>query len=200
MSNPESNYNALLVGIVCAVVGAVAGSILTAYLMAVWQTSYDEVLAEPALEWANAHRYEGGDTILTFRNTSRLSPVAITSATFSISDQATLARIAKLDPPPDLTARRPCGATYTQENDRVVVEFTEGYWCTGGRYEFTMNLGQHIDPSSVGDVHLRISNRKWAGETFIGDLTIHYSGNPPGIGKEYSLNTVTIQPVYARNR
>jgi hypothetical protein len=133
-----------------------------------------------------AVRYENGYTILTFRNKSPVTPVAVTHLDFTISAPQALARIKRVDPPPKefMAGSR---------NNIDDVGFTEGYWTATNTYRYSKVVGYHIPPGEVSDFQLVIINPMWAGARFTGDLEVQFSsGDPSNVMATYKLRDVTI--------
>jgi hypothetical protein len=173
---------------------AVIGALVAGAIYIGWDAYKKHQDAQPILQYTKAVRYENGQTILTYRNISPTAPVAITGASFVVADEKTLGRINRHDPRPKNPV--PCGASAssTGNNSRVEITFDEGFWCGDGKYKFPLSIGKHIEANDVGDVHLKIVNPKWAGETFTGRLELYYSGDPPDMTKTSALKNVTIYP------
>ena len=151
------------------------------------QRRLEQERAKPKLDYVSV-RYENGYTILTFRNSSPVTPAVVSLFTFRISDPDTLRRIERRHPKPKQYMPE-------RENNLDDVGFTKGYWSRDGSYGFPKDVGYHIPANEVNDFRLGIINPKWAGERFVGTLEIEYSSdNPPHLMETYTLRDVTIHP------
>jgi hypothetical protein len=150
----------------------------------------EEKKGQPKIEYV-AVRYANGETILTFRNPSSVT-VAVSQLTYTISDGPTLERIQRKYPKPTrFSAESP--------NDCDSVVFTRGYWIPEGTYAFDLGVGIHIDPGEVSDIALAIADPEWAGEQFIGTVSVDFSSAAPAhVMSNYVLSKVTIEAKHRR--
>jgi hypothetical protein len=171
--------------LVATVLTLVVAGVTLFVTVLLWAADKEEKWHEAQPNLAYVHdsaRFDEGDTVLTFENESAVAPAAITAIHFEITDADMLARIERKHP-------RPHEPETTSINSADDIVFTEGEWCGGQCYSFSLRASNHVPPSSVNNIRLAIVNPKWAGQTFVGMLIVEYSGyNSP-----LELSPVTIR-------
>lgn len=117
-------------------------------------------------------RFENGYAVVTVKNSSRTRPANVTEATFTITDSATLDKIAKIHPPP-----RGIGAANHVDD----LFFKQGFWL-GDSYVYCVRLGLNVEPGGKAtDLRLAVLDSRLKNVRLKGDLSINYEAAGSGV-------------------
>jgi hypothetical protein len=138
--------------------------------------------AQADLRYVNdSFKIANGYTYLTLENRSTRVAAAITGLSFEITDPELLRQIEKRVPKP----QGPLAMGSNSSSDAI---FRVGSWTGENVFQFNCEGNFNIKAGEVGDIKLKIINKRWAGNPFIGNVSVYYNGPT----SPFKLNRVTI--------